>query len=159
MIVYHGSAQCVERPDVVHSLRPLDFGRGFYVTTVREQAERWAQRKARLQPAGIAFVNRYECGEDWGGFSVKTFSEDLLEWIDFVCHCRDGGLGYLGYDLIAGRVANDKVFRVVDFYHAGIWDRERALREIRAYERYDQIAFITQKAVDSLLRFQGSEEV
>ena len=46
MIVYHGSIEPVEKPDVLHSHRPLDFGRGFYVTTVKEQAERWAKRKA-----------------------------------------------------------------------------------------------------------------
>jgi len=46
MIVYHGSNVVVEKPDVNHSFRPLDFGKGFYVTTVREQAIRWANRKA-----------------------------------------------------------------------------------------------------------------
>ena len=45
MTVYHGSSVVVERPDVLHSYRPLDFGKGFYVTTVEEQAERWARRK------------------------------------------------------------------------------------------------------------------
>ena len=39
MIVYHGSDQIVEKPDVLHSYRPLDFGKGFYVTTNREQPE------------------------------------------------------------------------------------------------------------------------
>lgn len=40
MIVYHGSDVIVEHPDVNHSYRDLDFGRGFYVTTVKEQAEK-----------------------------------------------------------------------------------------------------------------------
>ena len=48
MIVYHGSNQHVENPDVKHSLRNLDFGSGFYVTTVKEQAEKWAKRRADL---------------------------------------------------------------------------------------------------------------
>ena len=43
MIVYHGSLDIIKQPDVLHSFTPLDFGRGFYVTTVREQAERWAR--------------------------------------------------------------------------------------------------------------------
>ena len=54
---------------------------------------------------------------------------------------------------------NDKVFRVVDMYHSGIWDKERALKEIRVYPNYDQLAFITQKAIDMLLRFEGYLEV
>lgn len=48
MIVFHGSNQRVENPDVKHSLRNLDFGSGFYVTTVKEQAEKWAKRRADL---------------------------------------------------------------------------------------------------------------
>ena len=34
MIVYHGSLEIVKNPDIQHSFRPLDFGKGFYVTTV-----------------------------------------------------------------------------------------------------------------------------
>ncbi|WP_353889809.1 hypothetical protein [uncultured Bacteroides sp.] len=37
-------------------------------------------------------------------------------------------------------------------YHSGIWDKERAINEIRVYKTYDQIAFITQRAIDQLLR-------
>ena len=48
MTVYHGSNVIVNKPDIEHSFRPLDFGKGFYVTTVKEQAERWARRKANL---------------------------------------------------------------------------------------------------------------
>ena len=32
MRVYHGSIECVKEPDVFHSYRSLDFGKGFYVT-------------------------------------------------------------------------------------------------------------------------------
>lgn len=46
MIVYHGSTEVIEKPDIEHSYRLLDFGRGFYVTTIKEQAERWARRES-----------------------------------------------------------------------------------------------------------------
>ena len=158
MIVYHGSSEVVRQPDSLHSYRALDFGKGFYVTTVKEQAERWARRKASLV-GGRAIVNQYQMDEDMTGLRVKRFPDDLAEWIEFVCDCRDGKPGYQEYDLVIGKVANDKVFRVVDMYHSGIWDRERALREIRAYPNYDQLAFITRKAIDRLLRFDGHWEV
>ncbi len=159
MIVYHGSTEVVEKPDVEHSYRLLDFGRGFYVTTVREQAERWARRKADIFGKSKAIVNIYRMNDDTAEFQVKTFEEDLIEWIDFVCRCRDGEKDYQKYDLICGKVANDKVFRVVDMYHTGIWDKERALEEIKVYPSYDQIAFINQRAVDGLLQFESFEEV
>ena len=159
MIVFHGSTDIVETPDVLHSFRPLDFGKGFYVTTVREQAERWAKRKADLSGIEKAVINVYDMSEDYGNLSVKTFDEDLMEWIDFVCACRDGNTDYLKYDLIIGKVADDKVFRVVDMYHKGIWDKERAIKEIRVYPSYDQLAFTSQEAIDRLLVFRSSEEV
>ncbi len=159
MIVYHGSTEIVKKPDDRHSYRTLDFGKGFYVTTVREQAERWARRKADILGKGTAIVNFYQMNDRTEGLLIKYFDEDLTEWIDFVCRCRDGQKDYLKYDLIFGKVANDKVFRVVDMYHTGIWDKERALREIKVYPSYDQIAFITQKAIDRLLQFESFEEV
>ena len=158
MIVYHGSSEVVRQPDTLHSYRALDFGKGFYVTTVREQAERWARRKADLF-GGTPVVSRYRMRDDLSQFRVKRFPDDLMEWIEFVCDCRDGKPTYQQYDIIIGKVANDKVFRVVDMYHSGIWDKERALQEIRAYPNYDQIAFITQSAIDALLLYDGCLEV
>lgn len=159
MIVYHGSIETVKKPDVQHSYCTLDFGRGFYVTTVKEQAERWARRKADIYGNNRAVVNIYQMNDDTNGLRVKLFEEDLIEWIDFVCRCRDGEKDYQKYDVIFGKVANDKVFRVVDMYHTGIWDQERALKEIKVYPSYDQIAFIHQKAIDRLLQFESHEEV
>lgn len=159
MIAYHGSTEMVQCPDVQHSYRSLDFGKGFYLTTNLEQAERWARRKADLMRKDKAYLNVYEMSEDTAMLRIKTFAEDLLEWIDFVCDCRDGKSNYLSYDIIKGKVANDKVFRVVDLYHAGIWDKERAIREIKVYPGYDQIAFVTQEAIDKLLVFKSADEV
>lgn len=159
MIVYHGSTVVVKHPDILHSYRWLDFGKGFYTTTVKEQAERWARRKADILNSKHAIVNIYQMNDDANGLTVKTFDDDLMEWIDFVCQCRDGGHEYQKYDVIIGKVANDKVYRVVDMYHTGIWDKARALQEIKVYPTYDQIAFVTQKAIDRLLLFKSSVEV
>lgn len=159
MIVYHGSIEIIRHPDVLHSLRPLDFGKGFYVTSVKSQAEIWAKRKAFIFQKDKAFVSMYVLQDNFSGLIHKTFDDDLSDWIDFVCACRDGKNDYEAFDVISGKVANDKVFRVVDMYHQGIWEKERAIKEIKAYPNYDQMAFITQKAIDRLLAFSGFEEV
>ena len=49
MIVYHGSTEIIKYPDVVHSKKYLDFGRGFYITTFENQAKKWAVRKGMRQ--------------------------------------------------------------------------------------------------------------
>lgn len=159
MIVYHGSTLEVAAPEVRYSYRDLDFGRGFYVTTNKEQAVRWARRKNDLSRNGRAIVNEYSMNESIAGLRVHDFGDDMDEWIDFVCHCRAGGEDYRAYDLIKGKVADDRVFRVVDLYRNGVWDKARAIAEMKVYKTYDQIAFITQRAVDALLVFTKSYEV
>ncbi|MBR3339566.1 MAG: DUF3990 domain-containing protein, partial [Lachnospiraceae bacterium] len=118
-----------------------------------------ARRKAALLGKEKAIISVYDMKENTAGLKVKSFAPDLLDWIDFVCECRDGKTEYQKYDLICGKVANDRVFRVVDMYHTGIWDKERALKEIKVYPTYDQIAFITQKAIERLLEFKSFQEV
>ena len=77
MIVYHGATLSVRAPDTSHSFRTLDFGRGFYVTTNRDQAERWARRKADFAAGGRAVVNEYLMSEEgfqpWGK-SIGAYS-------------------------------------------------------------------------------------
>ena len=47
MTLYHASTLCIEKPDVLHSRDKLDFGRGFYLTAMRDQAVRYAERFTR----------------------------------------------------------------------------------------------------------------
>ena len=48
MIVYHGSTEIIKNPDVVHSKKYLDFGRGFYITTFENQAKKWAVAESNM---------------------------------------------------------------------------------------------------------------
>jgi len=45
MLVYHGSTVKIEKPDLTIGRYNLDFGKGFYTTTLKEQSEKWAKRK------------------------------------------------------------------------------------------------------------------
>jgi len=158
MILYHGSDVIVEHPDNLHSQEHLDFGIGFYTTTVQPQAERWARRKAAIRGKKAGYVSIYEVKEI-SNFMIRDFGEDLNAWIDFVCQCRAGSDIFRQYDVIRGKVADDKVIRVVDMYMRKVIDKERAIKDIRVYETYDQIAFITQKSMDAFLTFRESYEV
>lgn len=158
MILYHGSDCIVNKPDILHSNKRLDFGQGFYLTSVKEQAERWAKRKSLIHQNKTSFINIFEFTEK-EHFKIKDFMDDLNNWLDFVVDCRNGNSLYKQFDLIKGKVADDKVFRVVDMYKRGIWDKKRALEEIKVYKIYDQINFITQKAIDEMLVFKKSYEV
>ena len=40
MILFHGTTEIIEKPDVSFSKSYLDFGKGFYLTTYQKQAEK-----------------------------------------------------------------------------------------------------------------------
>ena len=75
MIVYHGSTEIIKNPDVSHSKKYLDFGKGFYITTFENQAKKWAARKGMRQEK-TAIVNVYELSEKWDGFRVLSFEKE-----------------------------------------------------------------------------------
>ena len=130
MIVYHGSTEIIKKPDVIHSKKYLDFGMGFYITSFENQAEKWAVRKGmRQEKSGI--VNVYDLSEDWSEFRVLSFEKENDKWLDFVCACRKGNDINREYDIIIGNVADDDVFKTVDMYFRGLWDKKKVLDELR----------------------------
>lgn len=48
MIVFHGSTVVIKQPLVAAGRQRLDFGQGFYVTDIKQQAESWAERMQRI---------------------------------------------------------------------------------------------------------------
>ena len=129
MIVYHGSTCEVRHPDITMSKTNLDFGRGFYMTSYREQAERWAKRKA-MRRQSKAFLNIYELADDLSEYRILRFSKINETWLDFICSCRRGGNDYQAFDIIQGPIADDDVFQCVNFYYRGIWTKEQTLKEL-----------------------------
>ena len=157
MIVYHGTTMEIKEPNVSFSKNYLDFGKGFYVTTYKEQAERWALRKA-LRLNKEAVVNIYELNEN-NNAKILNFETENEAWIDFVCDCRRGGKEYENYDIIKGGVADDNVFKAIDMYEKGIWDKKRTLEELKCYKTNDQICIVNQKNIETQLVFLESYKV
>ena len=158
MIVYHGSTEIIKSPDVVHSKKYLDFGRGFYITTFENQAKKWAVRKGMRQEKA-AIVNVYELSEEWDDFKVLSFEKENEKWLDFVCACRKGQPLNKEYDIIIGNVADDDVFKTVDMYFRGLWDKEKVLGELRYYKLNNQIYIVNQETLNQLIVFKSAFEV
>lgn len=150
MLVYHSSDQCFECPDVLHSREALDFGKGFYVTRLKDQADKYANRFLRLDKD--AFLHVFEFTPDQK-MKIKVFDSYDEEWLNFVCACRKGHDIYKQYDIIEGGVANDKVFQTVDLYMTGIYNKDQALQNLAFEMPNNQLCFITQRAIDKCLRF------
>ena len=158
MTVYHGSALVVDKPSNEYSKKFLDFGAGFYVTADKKQAENWAKRKA-IRQRGRAFINVYNLPDDLSKYKGLAFDSEDVAWLDFVTICRKGDELYKQYDFISGSVADDDVFLTVDMYVRGIWDKERALSEIKYYKTSHQICLVSQKIIDCELKFEKFYEV
>jgi len=158
MIVYHGTTQVIEKPDVNYSKKYLDFGEGFYLTTYEEQAKKWAVRKAMRQGKSPV-VNVYEMSEFLTDYSVLSFEKENDKWLEFVCACRKGESLNKEYDIIIGNVANDDVFKTVDMYFRGLWDKTRVLNELRYYKMNNQICIVKQSVLNDILRFVKAYEV
>ncbi len=153
MIVFHASTQEIQSPDVVHSRPYLDFGPGFYVTTLRQQAVDYAERfKRRNQQA---WLNVYELDDCYTNYRFLKFERYDAAWLDFVAACRKGII--VGdYDVVRGGIADDKVFRTIDLYFSGDITKDEALQRL-LYERpNDQLCFRTQKIIDECLTFKSS---
>lgn len=91
MILYHGSYLAIENPDLLHSRPNLDFGKGFYLTSIREQAVKWCERFEDL-------FQRLKV------LQFDTYSE---EWLVFILACRSGK-DSSDYDAVCGGIANEK---------------------------------------------------
>ena len=46
MMLYHGGTDIIETPDIRSAVPGRDFGAGFYLTGIQDQAEKWARRQA-----------------------------------------------------------------------------------------------------------------
>ena len=106
-----------------------------------------------------AIVNVYELSEQWDKFRVLSFEKENEIWLDFVCGCRKGQMLNTDYDIIIGNVADDDVFKTVDMYLRGLWDKEKVLSELRYYKLNNQICIVNQETLNQLLTFNNSYEV
>lgn len=104
--LYHGSTVAVRKP----SLRPgrpnADFGKGFYTTSVKEQAVRWAHIRQEREDAPRAVVSVYEFDEsllDNADLNIYRFTGADEPWLLFVTDCRKSRPH--AYDLVQGPVS------------------------------------------------------
>ena len=88
MILYHSSTVEVKEPDTTHSRLYLDFGKGFYLTSIHEQAVRYAERFLRRKR--IAWLNTYELKDNLEGWKILYLESYDKQWLDFVSACRAG---------------------------------------------------------------------
>lgn len=156
MILYHTSNMLVEKPDTQHSRPFLDFGRGFYLTSMREQAEKYGLRFMRRNDK--AYMNVYELKDNLDGWSVLRFDSYSREWLDFVLECRR--LGNVGdYDLIIGGIANDRVIETLNLFFDNMITADTALEKLKYEKPNIQYCIRSEKMLCDCLTFIKCEQL
>lgn len=159
MRLYHGSNVEVRNPNLRFGRNKTDFGRGFYTTTQKEQAEKWTEIKLDRAKTGKKIVSVYEVNDALIAnpeLRIREFHGVDADWLNFVVNCRKGQEH--DFDLVFGPVANDKVFTTVNLYESGVLSVEAAILQLKAYKTYDQLSFHTERVIRAL-RFVESYEV
>ena len=102
--LFHGSDVSVANPKVEAGRARVDFGRGFYLSSLSDQAKSWARVIASRTRYGKPVLNTYDFNEAMAknmlGARYKVFDAYDMEWLNYVIDCRRGGELQLQYDVI-----------------------------------------------------------
>lgn len=108
MILYHGSNISIERIDLTRSRPYKDFGRAFYLSAEKEQAEAMARFKTMIE-GGSPTITAFQF-EGTNELKTLRFEEYTVEWAEFVYNNRDERQNFAHpYDVVYGPIANDTV--------------------------------------------------
>lgn len=148
-ILYHGSKETVEFPEIRTARYHKDFYFGFYCTSILSQAVRWATRFS-----GEGIVNEYEYTPD-DSLRVLRFPEMTEDWLDFIVACRSGKPH--DYDIVEGPMANDTIFNYIQNFADGKISRAAFWELARFKHPTHQISFHTARSLATLKYIRAME--
>ena len=153
-ILYHGSTVVVEKPIVSIGRKDLDFGPGFYLTNLYDQASRWAKRIQMIRNADHAVINTYKYDEPVN-CNVLKFDAYNREWLEFIVESRQGKQPWAGYDIVEGGVADDRVIDAIEAFINGYATVETTLSLLIYHKPNFQICILNQDIADKHLTFKS----
>lgn len=155
MILYHGTYQQFDSIDL-EKCRPFkDFGRGFYLTDLEDQAMKMAVKKSKIFQ-GSPIILKFEFDEtvlSCGELKVLRFVKPDREWAEFIYNNRSRTRFFNhDYDIVTGPIADDGVAYLLDRYEEGTISLEQLAGELEFKELNNQYFFGTEKALKYLQR-------
>ena len=159
MRVYHGATAEIRFPLVHVGRRDLDFGKGFYVTPIMEQASSWACRPANKHKEHWLNVYDIDYNAVISEFRSKTFHSYNEEWLDFILSCRQGEDKWKAFDFIEGGIANDRIFSTIELYTSHLISKQEALSRLIYENPNQQMCIINQQIITQHLTFIESQKL
>ncbi len=127
----------------------LDFGSGFYTTSNKEQAQRWASKVSARRNAIKQYISIYDFDLEQAKkeLMIINFNKPDEAWLNFICTCRSGREPESDYDIAIGPVADDNVYATVQLYELGVLNTEETLKRLKVEKLYNQILFHSEKSL------------
>jgi hypothetical protein len=149
MILFHGSNQDFTDVDLSKSKNRRDFGKGFYTTTIKEQALQWSYNM--YQRFGGDGIYLYEFSFSPSDELKSKYFENISdEWFDFILLNRSSNVLSHDYDFVQGPVADDKIVLTITGFIDGLYSREEAMQRLRYSKANDQVSLHTENAISQL---------
>lgn len=171
-ILYHASYRLVKDIDFSYCREGLDFGKGFYLTTSKQQAERFVKNSVgrailnkKIKKQGFGYINVFKYFEN-EDIKEKIFENADAEWLHFIAKNRDKKiklkLDNKKYDIIGGKIANDFTTRTISIYISGGYGEvgskeadDTAIRILLPNKLKDQYCFLSKKSLKNLLYIES----
>ena len=158
MKLYHGSNIVIDQIDLSKCKPYKDFGQGFYLTEIKEQAEQMARRTSAIY-SGEPIVTEFEMEELFDEtalkiLSVKAFEEPNEEWVLFVManRSRKNLQPTHSFDIVIGPVADDTIASMFRNFDDGIIDLQMLVNGLKFKKVSSQYLFHSAKAIKYLHR-------
>lgn len=153
--LYHGSNVEINTIQLNLCSPNKDFGRGFYLTDIEEQALQMARRRVRIAGEGKPIVSAYAFDESLlqdNHLRVKHFEAPCEEWALFVLSNREAGsTGYChDYDVVVGPIADDGVAFQLERYTRKLISLEILVEELTYRKLNKQYFFGTELSISKL---------
>jgi hypothetical protein len=150
--LYHGSNVEIETINLDKCSPYKDFGKGFYLTDIKEQAKQMAVRRTRIAGEGKPTVTAYSFDErllENSSLQVKLFDTPSKEWALFILANRKG-LMQLVYDIVIGPIADDGVVFQLERYMHRLITLDTLVEELTYRKLNRQYFFGTELSISKL---------
>lgn len=157
MILYHGTNIDIQSIDLNQCMPYKDFGQGFYLTDIEQQAKEMAIRKSKFTPNASPQILKYQFDEQLLSnkeLKVKIFKEVSEEWAQFIVANRynPNNNTIHNYDIVIGPIADDGVALQIGLFKDGYINLATLAEALKYRKLNNQYYFGTPKAIKLLKR-------
>lgn len=156
MRLFHGTNIDFKEIDFQKCKPNKDFGKGFYLTDIKQQALDMAVRRTKFSSCGSPIVQEYEFDESLLSskeLKVKVFEGVSNEWAQFILSNRKArGKRVHNYDIVIGPVADDSVVYQINIFMLHFITIEELVKRLEYKKLNSQYFFGTEKAISKLKR-------